>query len=152
MQRLVAKDKEPITPFIAKVRPLSRQHGISSVLVIGGSGDYFAVADTVIMMDCYAPHDVTAEAQRISAEMLTPDGERRLRHCLSFCRAFTALLSKTVPFLAVCLSFRARGRPGRRRLPAGALSSSPSYNRLASLVQASSSGALPPWFPARMVP
>lgn len=28
---------------------------MSSILVIGGCGDYFEVADTVIMMDCYVP-------------------------------------------------------------------------------------------------
>ena len=28
---------------------------VSSILVIGGCGDYFEVADTVIMMDCYVP-------------------------------------------------------------------------------------------------
>ena len=32
-------------------------------MVVGGSGDYFAVADTVIMMDCYQPYDVTARAR-----------------------------------------------------------------------------------------
>ena len=45
-QALVAKDKEPITPFIAKVRPLV-DRGVSCILVIGGSGDYFDVADVV---------------------------------------------------------------------------------------------------------
>ena len=29
--------------------------GASVVLVMGGSGDYFEVADHVIMMDCYLP-------------------------------------------------------------------------------------------------
>lgn len=53
--RLVAKEKEPITPFISKVRALFETMKVSSILVIGGCGDYFEVADTVIMMDCYAP-------------------------------------------------------------------------------------------------
>ena len=51
----MAKEKEPITPFISKVRALYDTMKVSSVLVIGGCGDYFEVADTVIMMDCYAP-------------------------------------------------------------------------------------------------
>ena len=55
VSRLVAKEKEPITPFISKVRALFDTMKVSSVLVIGGCGDYFEVADTVIMMDCYAP-------------------------------------------------------------------------------------------------
>ncbi|MRG27441.1 ABC-ATPase domain-containing protein [Laceyella tengchongensis] len=66
MQALVAKGKEPITPFIDKVRQLYEEKGVSSVLVIGGSGDYFDVADLVIMMDQYLPHDVTAKAKEIA--------------------------------------------------------------------------------------
>lgn len=39
-------------------------------MVLGGSGDYFEVADTVIAMDSYVPAEVTAEAKAIAAEML----------------------------------------------------------------------------------
>jgi predicted ABC-class ATPase len=66
MQALVAKDKEPITPFIYRVRELYDQHGVSSVIVMGGSGDYFDVADSVIMMDAYEPRDVTPEARALA--------------------------------------------------------------------------------------
>ncbi len=65
MQALVAKDKEPITPFIDRVRELYTEQGISTILVMGGSGDYFDVADHVIMMDHFRPVDVTAEAKEI---------------------------------------------------------------------------------------
>jgi len=41
---------------------------VSTVLVMGGCGDYFDVADAVIMMRDYAPEDVTAEARRIAVE------------------------------------------------------------------------------------
>lgn len=68
MQRLVAPDKEPITPFISKVRALWEAQGVSSILVIGGAGDYFEVADTVIMMDCYTPKDVTLQAKTIAED------------------------------------------------------------------------------------
>ena len=67
MQALVAKGKEPITPFIDKVRQMYEELGVSSVLVLGGSGDYFDVADSVIMMDEYLPRDVTEEAKAIAA-------------------------------------------------------------------------------------
>ncbi|WP_018922480.1 ABC-ATPase domain-containing protein [Salsuginibacillus kocurii] len=66
MQALVAKNKEPITPFIDKVRALYDEHGVSTVLVVGGAGDYFDVADHVIMMDAYQPYYVTEEAKRIA--------------------------------------------------------------------------------------
>ncbi len=71
MQALVARDKEPITPFLDKVRQLYRNHGVSTVLVMGGSGDYFDVADTVIMMDEYVPRDRTVEARRIAEDFST---------------------------------------------------------------------------------
>jgi predicted ABC-class ATPase len=69
MQQLVAKEKEPITPLLFRVRELYQQHQVSSVIVMGGSGDYFDIADTVIMMDNYLPHDVTEQAKRLAREI-----------------------------------------------------------------------------------
>lgn len=66
MQALVAKEKEPITPFIDKVKQLYTDLQVSTVLVMGGSGDYFDVADTVIMMDEYRPRDVSSAAREIA--------------------------------------------------------------------------------------
>lgn len=63
MQKLVSKEKEPITPFIEIVKPLYNQKDISTILVIGSSGDYFDVADYVIQMDNYEVKDVTKEAK-----------------------------------------------------------------------------------------
>ncbi|MDE0885860.1 MAG: ABC-ATPase domain-containing protein [Myxococcota bacterium] len=68
MQRLVDRAHEPITPFVDRIRELHDRLGISSILVMGGCGDYFEVADTVVMMREYAALDVTAEAHRIAAE------------------------------------------------------------------------------------
>lgn len=69
MQQLVQKEKEPITPFIDIVRTLYEEKRVSTVLVIGGSGDYFEVADHVIMMDEYIPKDVTQRAREIKNEV-----------------------------------------------------------------------------------
>ncbi len=71
MQCLVAKKNEPITPFIDRVRQLHHKKNISTILVMGGSGDYFDVADLVIAMESYRPADVTKEARRIAAEIVT---------------------------------------------------------------------------------
>ncbi|MEL7067837.1 MAG: ABC-ATPase domain-containing protein [Cyanobacteria bacterium J06581_3] len=68
MQALIAKDKEPITPFVDKVRQLYDDYGVSTILVMGGSGDYFAVADTVIAMEDYQPSIVTEKAKAIARE------------------------------------------------------------------------------------
>ncbi|QJA06437.1 ABC-ATPase domain-containing protein [Thermosulfurimonas marina] len=67
MQALVSKEKEPITPFLDRVRELYERWGVSTVLVMGGSGDYLEVADTVIAMDHYRPQEVTARAREIVA-------------------------------------------------------------------------------------
>lgn len=66
MQALVAKNKEPITPLIHRVRELYESHDVSSVIVMGGSGDYFDITDTVIMMDSYEPMDVTEQARQLA--------------------------------------------------------------------------------------
>ncbi len=71
MQALVHKEHEPITPFVDRVRELYDRHGVSTVLVMGGCGDYFDVADTVIAMQEYQPLDVTEEARRIAREFRT---------------------------------------------------------------------------------
>jgi len=68
MQELVAKEKEPITPFIDKVQKIYKEYGVSTILVMGGSGDYFDVADTVIMMDEYRPRCVTEKAKEIATK------------------------------------------------------------------------------------
>jgi len=54
--------KEPITPLIDVIRSLYEDHGVSTILVTGGAGDYFSVADTVILMEDYLPYNVTASA------------------------------------------------------------------------------------------
>ncbi len=66
MQQLISKDKEPITPFIDKVKQLYTDYGVSTILVTGGSGDYFDVADTVIAMDNFQAFDVTTKAKEIA--------------------------------------------------------------------------------------
>jgi predicted ABC-class ATPase len=71
MQALIASEHEPITPFIDRARQLAREQGVSSILVVGGSGDYFDVADHVIAMRDYVPLEVTADARRIAAEQPT---------------------------------------------------------------------------------
>lgn len=67
MMALVAPDKEPITPFVRTVRSLYDDVGVSSVLVVGGTGDFFDVADTVLVMDSYRCIDATEKAKRIVA-------------------------------------------------------------------------------------
>jgi len=74
MQALVHKQYEPITPFLERVRELHDELGVSTVLVMGGCGDYFEVADTVITLREYLPEETTEEAQKIASSL--PSGRR----------------------------------------------------------------------------
>jgi len=65
MRALIPDEREPITPLVARVRELWEDYGVSTVIVAGGSGAFIDVADTVIAMDSYTPHDVTSRAEEL---------------------------------------------------------------------------------------
>ena len=94
MQRVIAPDKEPITPFLARIRPLYEEYGISTILVVGSSGAFFRKADTIIQMDSYHAVDITDFAKKEAA--LVPAAE------------------KDVPFPSVNLSRRLCLSAGKR--------------------------------------
>lgn len=66
MQMVVIKDKEPITPYIDRVRQLYESYGVSTILVAGSSGEYFNKADKIIQMDEYHTYDITEYAKDIA--------------------------------------------------------------------------------------
>ena len=66
MRALIPAEREPITPFVDRISPLLTERGVSTVLVAGGSGAFFDVADHVIALDSYLPRDVTAEARALA--------------------------------------------------------------------------------------
>ncbi|HFG2215846.1 ABC-ATPase domain-containing protein [Vibrio cholerae] len=68
MQALVSKGEEPITPLVDRIGQLRDDLGISTLVVMGGSGDYLDVADTVIQMHDYQPVDVTEKAREVIAQ------------------------------------------------------------------------------------
>ena len=67
MRTLVAAEREPITPLVDRVGALAADLGVSTVLVMGGSGDYLDVADRVLLMDSYVLHDATESARAVAA-------------------------------------------------------------------------------------
>lgn len=95
MRSMIAN--EPITPFIYRVNNIWNQLGISTVVVIGGSGDWFDVHDTVILLDNYLCKDMTKKAYSISKQFCTGRvtfNGRGLVHqlpwpCLGYCRVLT---------------------------------------------------------------
>jgi predicted ABC-class ATPase len=73
--------KEPISPFIDLVRPLHRTLGVSTVVVVGGVGDYLDVADRVILMEDYEPSDATPRAREVTSKFppRAPLGDGEMR-------------------------------------------------------------------------
>ncbi|WP_286684081.1 ABC-ATPase domain-containing protein [Collinsella sp. UBA1693] len=72
MEAVVAREFEPITPFVERVRDLWERAGMSSIIVAGSSGAYFSVADAVLQMDRYRVHDITAHARAVCMELEVP--------------------------------------------------------------------------------
>jgi predicted ABC-class ATPase len=79
MRELVRR--EPISPFIDLVRPLHRSLGVSTVVVVGGVGDYLDVADRVILLEDYAPSDATPLSREVTKRfpLRAPLTERAVR-------------------------------------------------------------------------
>ncbi|MBE3872509.1 ABC-ATPase domain-containing protein [Vibrio parahaemolyticus] len=71
MQALVAKGDEPITPLVDRIGQLRDELDISTIIVMGGSGDYLDVANTVIQMHDYQAVDVTEKAKQVIAQHST---------------------------------------------------------------------------------
>src|SRR5215204_5894677 len=78
MRELVRQ--EPISPFIDLVRPLHRSLGVSTVVVVGGVGDYLDVADRVILLEDYAPSDATPRSREVTRKFppRAPPAEREV--------------------------------------------------------------------------
>lgn len=63
MQEVIAREKEPITPFLERAEDLYKKAGISTILVAGSSGAFFHIADTIIQMDSYHPVDISEKVR-----------------------------------------------------------------------------------------
>ncbi|MDM7916451.1 MAG: ABC-ATPase domain-containing protein, partial [Candidatus Eisenbacteria bacterium] len=69
MARLLRPEQEPIVPLLSRLREMYTDLGISTVLVVGGSGEAFRAADRVVVMDAYRPVDETRRMVEIRREM-----------------------------------------------------------------------------------
>ena len=70
MQALITSQQEPITPLVDRIQELFESFGVSTILVMGGSGDYFDSVDQVIAMKAFQPQLVTAKAKQIVQDNL----------------------------------------------------------------------------------
>ncbi|MFC1745465.1 ABC-ATPase domain-containing protein [Candidatus Riflebacteria bacterium] len=75
MQALIHNKDEPITPLIDRVREIFDRFRVSTIVVIGGCGDYIDVADNIIMMKEYLPLEKTIEAKQVADSM--PSGRKK---------------------------------------------------------------------------
>ena len=77
-------EKEPLTPFTDRVRELYEDLTVSTILVIGGSGEYLTPADRVYRMEDFVLRDVTAQAKSIArpADAPPPPALRRIHRML----------------------------------------------------------------------
>lgn len=90
MQKVVSHDKEPITPFIDRIRELYERWQISTVLVAGSCGAFFHKADCIVQMDRYVPVEITEFARKeaenypllppAAAQVTEPDYHRVVRN------------------------------------------------------------------------
>ncbi|KAH9599462.1 ABC transporter [Trypanosoma melophagium] len=71
MQMLVPREQEPITPFVERVTDLIQHHAVSSIMVVGGSGQYFPFANVVLVMNAYQAQDCTESAKQIVATSMS---------------------------------------------------------------------------------
>ena len=72
MQKVICREKEPITPFWERARALFEKAGISTILVAGSSGAFFHIADTIIQMDNYRPLDITQATKKLCEKYPLP--------------------------------------------------------------------------------
>ena len=63
MQAVIAREQEPITPFLERALDLWQKAGVSLILVVGSCGAYFHIADFVVQMDAYHAKDITAQVK-----------------------------------------------------------------------------------------
>lgn len=59
---------ESITPLLYRVNGLYAKHGISSIVVVGGVGDWLDVPNAVIKLDRYVASDALEKARSISRQ------------------------------------------------------------------------------------
>lgn len=68
MQQVIIREKEPITPYIERVRDLYEKAGISTIMVAGSSGAFFHIADHILLMDCYRAEEITEKVKALCKE------------------------------------------------------------------------------------
>lgn len=95
MQEVIAREKEPITPFVERAGDLYKKAGISTILVAGSSGAFFHIADTILQMDCYETKDITKYVKKLCKNYPLPGGTAPAFHMPGKERLFTLSQKKS---------------------------------------------------------
>lgn len=66
MKKLIGKD--PIIPFTERVNELYHSLGISTILIIGGSGEYLPAADAIYLIENFQIAEVTKQAKELFSQ------------------------------------------------------------------------------------
>lgn len=90
MQQVISREKEPITPFLERVRDLYEKAGVSTILVAGSSGAFFYIADHIIQMDCYKPVEITERVKALCKEHQAPETQAPGFAVPSFAKVYAA--------------------------------------------------------------
>lgn len=94
MQQVISRDKEPITPFIERLRDLYEKAGLSTIMVAGSSGAFFYTADHILLMDCYRALDITKRVKELCGNYPAPKLEAPEFAIPSFNRVFPVSVKK----------------------------------------------------------
>lgn len=95
-------EREPIIPFTDRIKEISNQMGVSLVLVIGGTSQYFGYADQVILMDHFKASDITEKVKKFE---FADTSKQTLADWTNF-RKIVTKFDKEILFQGVCTKDR----------------------------------------------
>lgn len=95
-------EREPIVPFTDRIKEISIQMGVSLVLVIGGTSQYFGYADQVILMDHFKASDITEKVKKFDFV----DTSKKTLADWTYFRKIVTKFDKEILFQGVCTKDR----------------------------------------------
>lgn len=95
-------EREPIIPFTDRIKEISTRMGVSLVLVIGGTSQYFGYADQVILMDHFKASDITEKVKKFKFA----DTSKKTLADWTYFRKIMTKFDKEILFQGVCTKDR----------------------------------------------
>ena len=95
-------EREPIIPFTDRIKEISTRMGVSLILVIGGTSQYFGYADSVILMDHFKASDITEKIKKFEFA----DTSKPTLADWTYFRKIVTKFDKEILFQGVCTKDR----------------------------------------------